>query len=97
MTIKELSELTGESIQDTEYTIGIILKQIKPDFVITAIKAELKDVEEKISILYTHGDIIYRNGTYHAVYNPEDNHSNFSEANKLLYQRNRLMHILYHN
>ena len=63
MTKKELIEMTG-SEEQAAYAMEILLKNCKESFVKMAIKAELREIEEKIEAFKQEG-IIY-----------ESNHSN---------------------
>lgn len=63
MTRQELTKMVGNEEQAT-FAIDILLNQIKPDFIVMAIRAELKAVEEQIRTAETEGLIVKTNGTY---------------------------------
>lgn len=97
MTKEDVAVLIGEKTEDTDYVVDIILKQIKPGFVKSAIKAELKETEAAINALKDEGFISVKNGIYQAFWRPGINSGKYMEANRLIYTRNRLIHFLYHN
>lgn len=89
--------MTGEGIEDTDYVIDIILKQIKPGFVKSAIKAELEETEAEIKAMKDEDIISVTNGMLHAYWDPNMDIAKYHRANELLDARNRLIHFLYHN
>lgn len=91
MTKQELIEMTG-SEEQANYTVQIILKQLKPEFVRQCVKAELAGVEAKVKTL-KEKDVIYTsNGTERI--NWKADRDGCYEADRLLYQRNRLKSLI---
>ena len=87
MTRKELVEMTG-SEEQANYALEIMLKQLKPEFISSCVKAELSDVNAKISELKSK-DIIYAaNGSEHVNWGAGSD--DCYTADSLLYKRNRV-------
>ena len=91
MTREELVEMTG-SEEQANYAIGIILKQLKPQFISNCINAELSDINAKISKLKSN-DIIYTaNGSEHVNWGAKSEDCYTAEG--LLYTRNRMKSLV---
>ena len=63
MTRQELTKMAGNEEQAT-FAMDILLNQIQPDFIVMAIRAELKAVEEQITNAEKEGLIVKANGAY---------------------------------
>lgn len=93
MTKNELIEMVGDEEQ-AEYTIEIVLSQLKKEFVKNAIKAKLKETESRMKELETEGIIYMANGTYNVDWYHNQCSNKPYEANSLIYTRNRLMSMI---
>lgn len=87
MTRQELIEMTG-SEEQADYAMEIVLKNIKREFVKQCVKAEVAEIEARISELKTSRHIYTANGMNHVNGNP-DFSDGFNEAQGLLYRHNR--------
>ncbi len=93
MTKEELIKMVGTEEQ-ADYAIEIILSQVKKDFIKSAIKAKIAEVESRMNELETE-DIIYtNNGTKYVNWNPNKDSDKQYEADSLIYTKNRLMSML---
>lgn len=65
MEKSELIQMTG-SEEQANYAMKILLKQVKPEFVHSVIKAELAEIEAEIKALEAEGYVVMVNGSYSA-------------------------------
>lgn len=63
MTREELLTMCGSNDQ-TDYAIQLVLKNVKREFVVMCIKAELSEIQEEIDRLVGKGIICQVNGSY---------------------------------
>ena len=61
MTKQELIKMVG-SEEQAEYTLEIILKNLKPDFIRAVVQTELNEVDREINTMETDGYIVTVNG-----------------------------------
>lgn len=93
MTREELIELVGDEDQ-ADYALIVLLRQIKPGFLKSAISAELKEVEAAIEALRAEGIIRFCNGTdvpFRTIDNYDNARDKLDAAEVLLYRRRRLV------
>lgn len=64
MTKQELIRIMG-SEEQAEYTLEIILKNLKPDFIRTVVQTELNEVDREINAMETDEYIVIANGQKH--------------------------------
>lgn len=93
MTREELIEMTGDEEQ-ADFAMRIVLKQITESFVIDVVRAELKEINEKIRRLVKDGYIYECNGSLHVSGDPDQDRKKQNEAECLLYTRNRTVSLI---
>lgn len=93
MTKKELITMVG-SKEQADYAMDIVLSQVKKEFVRSAIKSKLAEVESQMEVLRTEGILYVANGTYHVNWNDDKDRNKQNEADSLIYLRNRLTSML---
>lgn len=64
MTREELTEMTG-SAEQADFAIQILLKQVQPDFIRYAARAEAAEINSELKDLERSGWIYNNNGTRH--------------------------------
>lgn len=93
MTKKELIEMVG-SEEQADYAMDIVLSQVKKEFVRSAIKSKLAEVEKQMEVLRAEGILYVANGTYHVNWNNDKERNKQNEGDSLIYLRNRLTSML---
>lgn len=93
MTKKELITMVG-SKEQADYAMDIVLSQVKKEFVRSAIKSKLAEVEKQMEVLSTEGILYVANGTYHVNWNDDKDRNKQNEADSLIYLKNRLTSML---
>ncbi|MGN0999734.1 MAG: hypothetical protein ACI4PO_09300 [Faecousia sp.] len=73
MTINEMTERFG-SEENADYVTGILIKNVKPDFIRLALRAEVAEIEAELKTMEQDGWIYSCNGTRHV---------NWAKADKL--------------
>ena len=65
MTKNELNAMTGRE-ELTDLAIELLLKQVKPDFIRSAVRAEAAEIEAELKELETQGWAVNRNNVWRA-------------------------------